>query len=86
VPTDTNPSVFNLSHDDTEVIRDRKRASQGRLTFDCMNAIVRGNRVWCKLGTHLSKGGSMALSWVLLGSTSDTCQECSSFLDGENVD
>ena len=63
--------------DKLEKVRTAKRKT-GRLTFDCLSAVVRGDRVHCSKGKLLgqARDGSLALITVLRGITSGTCKGC----------
>lgn len=65
-----------------------KRRSKGRITFDCFNAMVRGDRVYCKLGHVLSakRDGGLTLVEVLRGRSSPTCRKCSDYDDVDQVE
>ena len=63
--------------DECEIARDKRRV-YGNMTFDCFNAIVKGNKVFCSKGKHLAvaKDGSMLLVSVLMGRSGLTCRKC----------
>ena len=75
-----NPTVL----DELERMRATKRVT-GRLTFDCLNNMVRGDRVFCSKGKLLgqAKDGSLALIVVLRGITSGTCKGCEDYSSDE---
>jgi len=49
-----------------------------RLTYDCLSAIVDGERVKCNIGRHIGHAadGSMNLVSVLSGRSAKVCQGC----------
>ena len=57
----------------------------GRLTFDCGNTVVKGDRVFCAKGKLLgqARDGSLALIVVLRGITSGTCKNCGDYSSDE---
>ena len=64
--------------------------SKRRLTYDCMNAIVAGDRVKCQRGYAFKvpgRGASTGLSLlsVLRGRCSQVCQRCKDY-DGEETE
>ena len=63
--------------------RDRKK---GRLTFNCMKLMCKGDRAFCSLGKRLgqAKDGGMALVSALRGVTSGTCKACKDYEGGED--
>ncbi len=67
-----------------EKMRDRKRPTAGRLSFDCFNALSCGDRVGCKKFKRLGQANdaSIALITVLRGRTSKSCKGCADF-EGE---
>ena len=75
-----NPTVL----DELERMRTVKGRT-GKLTFDCLNSIVRGDRVSCSKGKLLgrSRDGSLALITVLRGITSGTCKGCGDYSSDE---
>lgn len=75
-----NPTVL----DELERMRAVKRKS-GRLTFDCLNTVVKGDRVLCSKSKLLgrSRDGSLSLLMVLRGITSGTCKGCWDYSSGE---
>jgi len=72
--------------DKLEQMRAGKRGT-GRLTFDCGNTVVRGDRVYCSLGKLLgqAKDGSLSLLVVLRGITSGTCKNCREYSSEEEL-
>jgi hypothetical protein len=68
----------------------RKQArKRGRIVYDCMNAKVRGDRVYCDRGNRLhatSKSGDMALHHVLRGAKVAVCQKCENYEQGDSED
>ena len=52
-----------------------------RVTYDCLNAIVDGERVKCNIGRHIGRAadGSMSLVSVLSGRSSSVCQDCKDY-------
>ena len=70
--------------DKLEQQRATKRVT-GRLTFDCQNTLVKGDRVFCSKGKLLgqAKDGSLALIVVLRGITSGTCKGCGDYSSDE---
>ena len=66
--------------DTLENQRDTKRGA-GVLTFDCMNTVVKRDRVFCSKGKLLgqARDGSLALIVVLRGITSGTCRDCEEY-------
>ena len=71
--------------DKLEKQRVLKRFGSGRLTFDCLKATVKGDRVFCSEGRLLgqAKDGSLALITVLRGITSGTCKGCKDYSSDE---
>lgn len=70
--------------DKLEIERSGHRERSGRLTFDCFEARLRGDRVYCSKGHNLmiiSKSGSMYAYAVLRGRTAKICRECEDFND-----
>jgi|GEM_PF-3858238 len=67
--------------DSFETKREKRRALNPRLTFDCFNAHARGDRVVCVKGYHLgcSNDGSLYLASVLEGIASAKCKSCPDF-------
>lgn len=66
--------------------RKAHRLTHDHLTYDCQNARVRGERVYCSAGHRLvasSLDGSMYLLAVLRGRTSTVCRTCRDFDNGE---
>lgn len=58
----------------------------GRVTYDCVEAKVNGDRVTCHRGTPLhpdSKDGGLPLAAVLRGKTAAHCRVCEHFSGGE---
>lgn len=64
-------------------LREHARA-KWHITYDCMNAIVKGPNVVCKLGYPMgrSKDKSMSLRAVLRGRSSKMCRDCFDYNDG----
>ena len=64
----------------------QKARAKWRITYDCLNNIVKGDRVFCRRGTPIgtSKDGSMMLITVLTGRSSSVCKKCMHF-NGEEV-
>ena len=67
--------------------RVRARARRAHLTYDCLNAVVQGGVVRCRLGHEIKSigpraGGGLSLSAVLKGITSSACAKCPDY-DGE---
>lgn len=59
--------------------REVHRKRHGRITYDCFNAQVNGDRVTCKHGKILhphSPDGSITLEAVLRGRTPKVCNDC----------
>ena len=61
-----------------------KARRKRRLTYDCMNGIVKGDRVICKKGHVFRKVGrqeeeGFPLFAVLKGRSSSICQKCPDF-------
>jgi len=58
-----------------------------RITYDCFNTTVAGDRVVCSKGYPMgsSKDGSMLLISVLAGRSCKVCQDCSVY-DAEEED
>lgn len=50
--------------------------SKRRITYDCFNARVQGNQVYCAKGHQLKRAGFMGLISVLRGRSCLTCQKC----------
>ncbi len=75
-----NPTVL----DELERMRTVKGRT-GRLTFDCPNTVVKGDRVLCSKGKLLgqARDGSLALIVVLRGITSGTCKDCGDYSSDE---
>lgn len=71
--------------DKLENQRNIRRFNSGRLTFDCLSAVVKGDRVSCSRGKRLgsSRDGSLSLIQVLRGITSGTCRNCEDFTTEE---
>lgn len=72
-----------LNHCEKLRVRHKKRI--GRLTYDCVNTVVTGDRVKCKakrILDKLSADGSMKLLGVLKGRTSTFCLECTKYEEG----
>jgi len=82
-------SIWNNKEqlDKLEQMRAIKRGT-GVLTFDCLNTIVRGDRVFCSRGKLLgqAKDGSLALIVVLRGITSGTCKDCRDYSSEEELE
>ena len=76
-----NPTVL----DELERMRASK-IDKGRLTFDCQNTVVKGDRVFCSKGHRLGHAvnGSMALIAVLRGFTAGVCRDCTDYEGGDN--
>jgi len=57
-----------------------------RIVYDCLNAIVDGDRVKCKKGNIIGRGadGSIGLISVLAGRTALVCQDCKDY-DADEV-
>lgn len=66
--------------------RDERRRKAGRISFDCLNLKVRGDRVICAKGKLLgsSRDGSIALITVMRGVLLGSCRECSEFTKEED--
>jgi len=64
--------------------RDKLRKQGKVMTFDCMNAIVKGNRVFCSKGKRLgqARDGSLDLMLVLRGICSGSCKNCEYYRRG----
>ena len=60
----------------------------GRLTFDCMHAVVKGDRVSCSKGRLLgqARDGALALIMVLRGITSGACKSCLDYSAEEELE
>lgn len=58
--------------------RDQLKQVGKKMTYECLNAVVSGDRVRCKLGKALGTAddGSVALITVLRGICSGTCKSC----------
>lgn len=61
--------------------------TKGRVLYDCFNAVVIDNRVFCRrehifLSSGKGKDGSLSLLSVLRGRTSRVCRNCPDFDDG----
>ena len=66
------------------------RSRRPRLTYDCMNAIVQGDVVQCKLDHKIRSigkraGGGLLLPSVLKGISSSACAKCPDY-DGETTE
>lgn len=66
-----------------------KARRKRRLTYDCMNAIVKGDVVLCKEGHHFMTVGrqqkeGFPLFAVLKGRSSSVCQNCKDYNGEEN--
>lgn len=59
----------------------RKDRRLDRLTFDCFNARVRGDRVYCAKGAPLgiAHDRCLALTSILRGWTANVCKTCKLF-------
>lgn len=70
--------------DKLEQMRTVKRKS-GRLTFDCLCAVVKGDRVHCSKSKLLGRArdGSLSLIAVMRGITSGTCKDCKDYSSDE---
>jgi len=70
--------------DKLEEQRTLKRLTD-RLTFDCLNTVSKGDRVYCSKGRRLgqSRAGSLALITVLRGISSGSCRDCENFTTEE---
>lgn len=68
-----------------EELRNRRREKSGRITFDCFNLKVRGNRVHCACGYLLgrAKDGTADLNTVMRGILFGTCKVCKDYDGGE---
>lgn len=65
------PRATELAHMRIKVRRVR------RITYDCLNAVVRNDRVVCRLGCAFpSARGGLPLLAVLRGRSSSVCQKC----------
>jgi len=75
----TEPEATRLQN-----LRQKSRAKR-HITYDCLNNIVKGDRVFCKRGTPFGRGkdGSMMLITVLTGRSSGVCKKCMHF-NGED--
>ncbi len=64
--------------DKLEAERNKLRELGKRMTFDCISAIVKGDRVVCSRGKMLGQAGdgSLGLITVLRGACSGSCQNC----------
>lgn len=73
--SESNEEAFELE-------RVEHRKTHGKITFDCLQARVMGNRVRCAAGHKLhpgSRDGSMYLIAVLRGRTSNACIFCTDY-------
>ena len=65
--------------DDLQLTEMRVEARiQGRITYDCINAIVKGDKVICKKGYDLGDRikHDLDLLQVLKGKTASACKKC----------
>jgi len=71
--------------DKLEALRDQARERIGRITFDCFNLKIRGDRAYCSKGYLLgrAKDGTLALITVLRGVTSGVCKDCIDYEGGD---
>jgi len=55
------------------------------ISYDCYNAVVKGDRVRCKLGYQIGsrRDGGMTLLQVLRGRSCRVCQDCVDYNGGE---
>ena len=70
--------------DKLEEQRNKLRESGKTMTFDCMNTVVKGDRVFCSKGKLLgqARDGSLALVSVLRGICSGSCKNCEYYDEG----
>jgi len=70
----TEPKASQL-----DKMREKAKRKHGRITYDCSNAIVKGDRVVCKKGCLLRRSGSVELISVLKGLAIRKCITCSDY-------
>jgi len=63
-----------------------KARQKHRIIYDCLNAIVDGDKVKCNKGNRLGRApdGSMGLTSALSGRTALVCQDCKDY-DADEV-
>jgi hypothetical protein len=72
--------------DKCEKLRKKQKKRGKRLTYDCVHAAVKGDRVRCqksRILDKLSNDGSMYIVGVLEGRTSYACLKCIQYEEGE---
>ncbi len=74
--------------DKLEEQRNRLRESGKIMTFDCLNTVVKGDRVFCSKGQRLGQAidGGLDLMTVLRGVCSGSCKNCESYNEEYAVD
>ena len=65
--------------------RSEARFHRGRITFDCFNLKVRGDRVFCSKSHLLSraKDGTADLITILRGTCFGVCKKCKDYDGGD---
>jgi len=81
---------FNRPKVNELTILRRERRRKHRLTYDCMNGIVKGNTVVCKRGHTFPpisnrKEPGIGVLGVIRGISSSVCRECGDY-DGEETE
>lgn len=67
--------------------RDKLRDDGKRMTFDCLKALVKGDRVVCSLGKRLGQAsdGGITLTQVMRGICSGACKNCGDYTVEESM-
>lgn len=75
-----SPAVIFAFYDD---LRAEKRRVGGRMTYDCFNAVQRGDKVICRKGRKFKGvGRELPANLVLEGHKNGKCQACKYYNDG----
>jgi hypothetical protein len=81
-----NSYIFTEPHTSNLAKLRIKAREKRRITYDCLNAIVEGDKVKCRKGNVIGRAqnGTASLLSVLSGRSAKVCQECKEY-DADEV-